>query len=134
MKIIFLVFVGIVVFSLSFLLFRNNTIEKDIQVLTTSGESDNVFMEGEKQIIHIKAKGGYTPRISKAKVNIQTILKVKTEGTFDCSSVITIPSMKISENLPPTGETEIDLGILEEGTIQGTCGMGMYSFQIDVKE
>jgi len=52
------------------------------------------------QIVEIDAKGGYSPRITDAKAGIPTVLKVKTAGTFDCSSAIAIPSLGYRENLP----------------------------------
>lgn len=93
----------------------------------------NVSMSDGKQVVEIKAKGGYLPRVSTAKAGVPTVLKFDTNGTFDCSSQVRIPSMNISQALPPSGVTEIALGTLEEGVVQGTCGMGMYPFQINVQ-
>jgi plastocyanin domain-containing protein len=92
---------------------------------------DNVSYEGEKQIIEIGVKGGYTPQKSIAKAGIPTILKFKTNSTYDCSSSIRIPSLSISKNLPGTGITEVDIGTQPVGQLAGICGMGMYSFEID---
>src|SRR3989344_8016301 len=89
-----------------------------------SGEGNNVSIVDGKQIIDLTARGGYSPRQSTAKAGIPTILKVKTGGTFDCSSAIRIPSMNISRNLPASGNTEIDLGSPQVSLLQGTCGMG----------
>lgn len=99
---------------------------------TNSGEKivDNSTIIDGKQIIEIKAKGGYIPIHSRSKAGIPTILRVDTNGTFDCSSNIRIPSMNISQNLPLTGTTDIDIGVQEVGIFQGTCGMGMYPFDI----
>lgn len=94
------------------------------------GSVENISIVDGKQIIEIKAKGGYTPRISVAKANIPTILRFDTNGTFDCSSSVRIPSMNISQILPNSGSTDIDLGNPKLGTLQGTCGMGMYPFEI----
>jgi plastocyanin domain-containing protein len=91
----------------------------------------NVSIIDGKQIIEIKAKGGYTPRISTAKAGMPTILRFDTNGTFDCSASVRIPSMSISELLPNSGSKDIDLGSPKAGTIQGSCGMGMYPFQIN---
>lgn len=91
----------------------------------------NVSVVDGKQIIEIKAKGGYTPRISTAKAGMPTILRFDTNGTFDCSASVRIPSMSISELLPNSGSKDIDLGSPKAGTIQGSCGMGMYPFQIN---
>ena len=91
---------------------------------------NNVSIVDGKQIVEIKAKGGYHPVHSVAKSGIPTILRLDTNGTFDCSSSVRIPSMNISKNLPMSGTTDIDIGIQKVGTFQGTCGMGMYPFDI----
>lgn len=92
---------------------------------------NNVSIIDGKQVIEIRAKGGYTPRVSIAKAKVPTILRFNTNGTFDCSSSVRIPSMGISKFLPQSGTTDIDLGIQKTGTLQGTCGMGMYPFEIE---
>lgn len=94
---------------------------------------DNVSIVGGKQIIVIGAKGGYQPRRTIAKAGLPTILRVTTNGTFDCSSVIRIPSMDVTKTLPASGQTDIDLGSAKAGKLQGSCGMGMYPFEIDFK-
>ena len=66
-----------------------------------------------------------------AKANIPTVLRFTTSGTFDCSSFVRIPAMKVAQSLALSGTTEIDLGSPKIGLLQGMCGMGMYPFQID---
>lgn len=73
------------------------------------------------------------PKKSVVKAGVRTSLRINTKGTFDCSSSVRIPSMNISKNLPPSGVTDIDLGILSLGTVYGTCSMGMYPFEIEVE-
>lgn len=94
-------------------------------------KAQNVNIVDGKQIIEIHAKGGYQPRQSIAKAGIPTILRMDTSGTFDCSSSVRIPSMDISKTLPQTGITDIDLGTTKAGPLQGTCGMGMFPFEIN---
>lgn len=96
-------------------------------------DPDNVSIVDGKQIIKINARGGYQPRKSIAKAGIPTVIRFNTEGTFDCSSSVRIPSMGISKFLPQTGSTDIDIGSQKVATLQGTCGMGMYPFEIDFK-
>jgi plastocyanin domain-containing protein len=91
----------------------------------------NVSVVDGKQIIEIKAKGGYTPRVSTAKAGIPTVLRFNTDGTFDCSALVRIPSINVSEILPNSGIKDIDLGSPKGGILQGSCGMGMYPFKID---
>lgn len=130
MKILF----GIVVISV---LLMGGYIVKNI--LGSSQESkvpvarDNVSIVDGTQIILLTAKGGYLPAVSTVKAGMPTILRVNTTGTFDCSSAIRIPSLKVSQNLPVTGSTDVTLGTLSAGSISGNCGMGMYPFQIVVE-
>ncbi|MFA6405029.1 MAG: cupredoxin domain-containing protein [Candidatus Paceibacterota bacterium] len=92
---------------------------------------NNVKIVDGKQIVEITARGGYQPRKSIAKAGIPTIIRFNTNGTFDCSSSVRIPSMNISKLLPQTGSTDIDIGSKEIGMLKGSCGMGMYPFQVE---
>lgn len=84
-----------------------------------------------KQIITVTAKGGYKPRKVAAKADMPTLLRMKTQSTFDCSASFIIPDLGIEKMLPATGTTEFDLGTQVGGTeIVGLCSMGMYSFTI----
>ncbi len=106
-------------------------------MLTRSGDTgqtanvNNVSVVDGKQIIEITARGGYQPRKSIAKAGIPTIIRFNTKGTFDCSSSVRIPSMGISKSLPQTGSTDIDIGTQKVATLKGTCGMGMYPFEVE---
>ena len=91
----------------------------------------NVHLEGGKQIIEIKAGGGYAPEKSTAKAGIPTVLRFTTSGSFDCSSSVRIPSLDLSKILPQTGTEDVDLGAPKTGPLQGMCGMGMYPFSIE---
>jgi plastocyanin domain-containing protein len=100
------------------------------QTISETSEN-NVTIQDGKQVIEIIAKGGYSPKKSVAKAGVPTVIKFKTNGTYDCSSALNIPSLKISKNLPGTGETEIEIGSQEAGKLTGNCSMGMYFFEID---
>ena len=91
---------------------------------------NNVHMEGETQIIEIDAKGGYLPRKSIAKAGVPTLIRFNTQATFDCSSSVRIPRLDVSQILPQTGSTDIDVGVQKVGPLEGTCGMGMYPFEV----
>ena len=112
--------IGIVV------LLRVNNQGKDVSSVAVS----NVTIEGGKQVVTIRAKGGYLPKQSVAKAGMPTVLRFDTNGTFDCSSSLRISSLNITKTLPQTGSTDIDLGTAKAGTLQGTCGMGMYPFEV----
>lgn len=95
------------------------------------GGSANVRLEDGQQIIEISAKGGYRPRVTTAKANTPTLLHVRTDGTFDCSTALTIPAIGYRTSLPPTGVTSVTIPPQPPGTtIKGLCSMGMYSFSM----
>lgn len=96
-----------------------------------SASGGNVSVVDGKQIVEITAKGGYAPTRTVAKAGIPTVLRFKTNGTFDCSSAIVIPSLSVSQLLPQTGATDIDAGVPVAGQLAGTCSMGMYRFAVD---
>ena len=98
----------------------------------STGSTQSVEIKNGVQYITINARGGYSPKVSIAKADIPTKLIVKTDGTYDCSASLVIHSVGFQKILPQTGETEIDLGIPKVGVpLNGVCGMGMYSFQIN---
>lgn len=97
----------------------------------TKAISSNINTEGDKQIIEITAKGGYSPNKTTAKAGVPTIIRIKTDNTFDCSSALRIKSIGYSKNLPATGTTDIELPAQASGsTLNALCSMGMYNFSI----
>ncbi|MCR4307154.1 MAG: cupredoxin domain-containing protein [Candidatus Berkelbacteria bacterium] len=122
------IIVSIVLIGGAVLLARGNSNpEADILV-------NNVSVVDGKQIIEIRAKGGYQPRKSIAKAGTPTILRFDTNGTFDCSSSVRIASLDISKILPQRGTTDVDIGVNQTGTLQGACSMGMYPFEIEFQD
>ncbi len=117
----------------AFMFNRGGTSSADIKNNTPIAAANNVTVVDGKQIIEIHAKGGYQPRNSVAKAGMPTVLRFDTNGTFDCSSSVRIPSMNISKSLPQSGTTDIDIGNQQVATLHGTCGMGMYPFDVEFK-
>jgi plastocyanin domain-containing protein len=100
---------------------------------TESGASvNNVEIVEGKQIITIRAKGGYSPKVSTAAADTPTLIRVETTGTFDCSAALVLPSINYQSNLNPSGTTDIEIGPQKAGTkFQGLCSMGMYNFVVN---
>lgn len=104
----------------------------DADAQQDANSANNVSIVDGKQVIAITAKGGYSPRVTSAKAGIPTVIKMDTRGTFDCSSSLAIPSIGYRNNLPPSGETAIELPPQAAGTsMRGLCAMGMYNFSIN---
>lgn len=96
---------------------------------TPAGQA--ISISEDQQVIELIAKGGYSPSVVNAEANKETILRVVTDSTFDCSAALTIPDLQIRQNLPPSDVTEISLGSHPAGTnLAGTCSMGMYNFNV----
>lgn len=93
----------------------------------------NVSIIDGKQIIEINVRGGYKPRKSIAQAGVPTVIKFITNGTFDCSAFVRVQSLNFSKMLPQSGTTELDIGIQPKGKLSGSCGMGMYSFEVEFK-
>lgn len=101
----------------------------------TPNTQGNVTTTTDKQVIQIRVKGGYAPRNTVAKANIATVLNMTTNGTYDCSSALVIPSVGYRGNLPATGVTPIEIPPQAPGTVlKGLCSMGMYSFTVRFNE
>jgi plastocyanin domain-containing protein len=126
-------FVGVLAFGLLIGLMVMRAGAKTSPSSAAAPEASNVQTVDGTQIITINAKGGYRPEDSTAKAGVPTVIRFQTNGTFDCSSVIRIPSLGISKTLPSSGATDVAVGPLQPGTLQGTCGMGMYRFSVNVK-
>jgi sulfite exporter TauE/SafE len=95
--------------------------------------SSNITIENGVQIITLQVKGGYSPRQSVALSGIPTVIRFVTNNTFDCSIALRIPSIKLNQYLPKTGSTDINIGTQPDGTFRGSCGMGMYPFEVEFK-
>lgn len=99
---------------------------------TTAGTvSSNVTETAGKQEITIEAWNGYNPKITMAKANMPTELKIQWKNAYGCESAVRIPALKYSKNLEANWSDVIQLVAQAPWTvINGTCSMGMYNFQI----
>ena len=122
-----------VILTVSIIFILMLTLIRRAPVQETISAGQNVIISGGWQIVEMRAKGGYSPRVSSAVAGIPTILRFRTSGTFDCSLALRIPSQSISKNLPPSGVTDIPIGIPQSGSLKGSCSMGMYPFRVDFK-
>lgn len=97
----------------------------------TTGTSPTAAVVDGTQFVDITARGGYSPRVVLAKAGVPTVLRVITNGTFDCSAGVVIPKLSYQKFLKPSGIEEIAISAEQAtGTLQGLCAMGMYNFQI----
>jgi plastocyanin domain-containing protein len=104
------------------------------ELSASTAPSSNVAVENGQQVVTITAKGGYTPTSSTVQAGVPTVIRFNTSGTFDCSAAVRIPDLNVSTTLPSNGSKDISIGTLEAGSVvQGTCGMGMYRFEVQAR-
>lgn len=95
------------------------------------GDSSTVSVTNGIQVIDLLAKNGYSPGVIAAKAGMPTTLRVKTDGTYDCSASLTVPQLGYRKFLQPTGSEDIAISAEQaHGTLNGVCSMGMKSFKI----
>lgn len=100
--------------------------------ITDTGVGTTARIENGTQYIKILAKGGYSPKVQNAKANMPTILEVETNGTYDCTAALSIPTLAYRESLPATGTTRITITKEKAtGTMDVLCSMGMFTSTIN---
>lgn len=83
------------------------------------------------QNLAVLAKGGYFPLQLKAKAGVPTVLRMYTDKTYDCSRAFYLPDLNLQSTLPAKGATAFTIPPQKKGSVlYGTCGMGMYTFEI----
>ena len=94
-------------------------------------DSSTVSVVNGIQVIDLLAKNGYSPNLIAAKAGMPTTLRVKTDGTYDCSASLTVPQLGYRKFLQPTGSEDIAISAEQaHGTLSGVCAMGMKSFKV----
>lgn len=89
-------------------------------------------VEDGVQYVDITARGGYTPEVTKAQAGVPTVIRMKTENSYDCSTALVIPDIGFQKFLSPTGVEEIDIPLENtEGVLKGMCSMAMYHFSVE---
>lgn len=91
-----------------------------------------VDANGVQQLVVEARNRSFAPSRIEARAGTPTVLTLRTSSTTGCTRAFVIPSLGLQEILPETGETPIDLGVLEAGTLRFTCSMGMYRGEINV--
>ena len=76
--------------------------------------------------------GSYSPANIALRAGIPTTLLVHSDGASGCITAFIIRGKQWI--LPESGDTSIDLGVLQPGQIGFTCAMGMYSGVLTITE
>lgn len=96
-----------------------------------AASTSNVTDENGTQVIAVDVKGDYQPRVTQAKAGVDSVLRMKTNGTYSCALGLKVAAIGFQQYLQPSGTTDIPVPPQQAGTsIQGMCSMGMYNFEI----
>ena len=87
---------------------------------------------GRQQAVLTASPGSYSPANIALRAGVPTTLVVHSDGASGCITAFIIQGKQWI--LPETGDTPIDLGVLQPGQIDFTCAMGMYSGVLTVTD
>jgi sulfite exporter TauE/SafE len=90
--------------------------------------------DGTQEVIVTARPNSYHPRNIAVKAGVPTILVLRSVANDSCTRGFVIPSLDQQWILPENGDTRIDLGVLQPGTLRYTCAMGMYGGQLTITE
>ena len=80
------------------------------------------------QTVTINAtSGGYEPASIGVKAGVPTKVVFHTDNTQSCIVYTVFPSLGKRAVLPVSGDTTVDLGVLQPGEVPISCSMGMYT-------
>jgi sulfite exporter TauE/SafE len=80
------------------------------------------------QTVTINAtSGGYEPASIAVKAGVATRVVFHTDNTQSCIVYTVFPSLGKRAVLPVSGDTTVDLGVLQPGEVPISCSMGMYT-------
>ncbi|GAA0467230.1 hypothetical protein Aca07nite_71350 [Actinoplanes capillaceus] len=88
--------------------------------------------DGTQQVIVTAVTGAYRPANIDIAADTPTRLIVRSDDATGCVRAFVIPHRNLQKILPVEGDTVIDLGALEPGTLHYSCGMGMYTGRLTV--
>lgn len=86
--------------------------------------------DGRQEVIVTARTASYSPRNIAATSGVPTTLVVRSDDATGCIRSFVMRGKQYV--LPENGDTRIDLGVLQPGTLHYRCGMGMYSGQLTI--
>lgn len=96
-------------------------------------DTATVSIQDGKQLVVITAtSNSYHPNNVQIRAGIPTTLVIRSDQVHGCIRSFVIASRNEQRILPSTGDTKIDLGVLQPGRLDYACGMGMYTGAITV--
>lgn len=102
---------------------------------TVAAEAAPVRIDASgKQIVTLTVTDFYLPAQFTAKAGLPTTLILRGKDSGGCARAFTIPELGVQEIVKRDGDTKVDLGTRNPGTLRFSCAMGMQTGTIDFKE
>lgn len=132
----FMKVVGVLVFVIGLSYFTNFLALYGIQInpfsSSVSANSTSSQMQNGYQIVKMNVnRYGYSPNVFTVKKGIPVKWLINGENVFGCQGYLVAPRLGIQKALA-YGENIIEFTPNEEGTINFSCGMGMYRGRFEV--
>ena len=127
---------GVLVFAVGFIYLSNFTSLYGININPFGSDalkaSSLPAVKDGAQIINMRVvTSGYIPNKFTVKKGIPVKWKIQGENVFGCQAYFVVPKLGIQKNIE-MGENLIEFTPTEPGTINFSCGMGMYQGRIEV--
>lgn len=135
----FMKVVGVLVFVIGLSYFSNFLslygVNLNFNILSSKYQqtTDSVLESGFQTIRMNVNSNGYSPNVFTLKKGVPTKWIINGENVFGCQGYLVAPKLGIQKALT-AGETVIEFTPEEEGTINFSCGMGMYRGRFEVKK
>ncbi len=101
--------------------------------VTSPADTSTVSTQDGRQVVVITAStGSYRPDDVEVRAGVPTTLVIHSDHAQGCVRSFVIASRNEQRILPRTGDTRIDLGVLQPGQLDYSCGMGMYTGTITI--
>lgn len=133
----FMKVVGVLVFVIGLSYFSNFLSLYGIQInlfpTTYNLQSTTSLLQNGFQTVRMNVNSnGYSPNVFTLKKGVPTKWVINGENVFGCQGYLVAPKLGIQKALA-YGENIIEFTPEEEGTINFSCGMGMYRGQFKVR-
>ncbi len=127
---------GVIVFAIGFIYFSNFTALYGVNInpFIASNSSGGVTASVKNGIQTINMRvvtAGYLPNYFTVKKGIPVKWNIKGENVFGCQAYFVVPKLGIQKTIQ-LGDNLIEFTPTETGTINFSCGMGMYRGRIEV--
>lgn len=99
---------------------------------SATDSSTTSTVEGQQTVVITARTGSYSPANVAIRAGLPTVLIVRSDNAQGCVRSFVIPSRDVQEILPVRGDTRIELGVSQPGTLAYSCGMGMYTGTITI--